>query len=106
MNRIGTITVIHKDGDTIIYNNGYTDDFAKRLVADEIKRHQAQYKKQQEWNEMKIKNRDARLAVHLDRIYNITPPKPISKRIADGVCDSIGFIYACFVVWVEQLGLI
>ena len=100
-----TATIIYRNGDTVIFNKG-DDAHIKQLVSYEIKRNQAKYAKEQEWNNMKIKKRDASLAAHLDRIYNVTPPDPLPKRIVTGVCDGIGYVYACFIVWAEELGLI
>ena len=100
-----TATIIYRNGDTVIFNKG-DDAHIRQLVSYEIKKNQKQYAKEQEWNDMKIKKRDRSLAAHIDRIYNITPPEPLHKRIVNSVCDCIGFVYACFVVWAEELGLI
>lgn len=101
-------TIICRNGDTVIFNKG-DDAHIKQLVSYEIKRNQKQYADEQEWNDVKIRNRDKKLAYYLDQICNITPV-PLYKRITDKVCFGIDYVIACFIVfaeycrWIEYIG--
>ena len=106
MERVNTVTVIHNNGETVVYSKGYDDIIAKQLVSREIKRHQKEEADRKEWNEFKMHNQNKRLAYYVNQITNITPPDPLPKRIILGVRDGIEFVLACIIVWSEQLGLI
>ncbi len=100
-----TATIIYRNGDTVIFNKG-DDAHIKALVSAEIKRNQKIYNDKKEWEEFRMQNKNKALMDHINKIHNITPPPSLPKRIANGIIDSIGFVYACLLVWSEQLGLI
>lgn len=105
MNKLGTVAVIHHNGDTVIYGNGHTDELIKQLVANEIKYQQTKYAKEQEWNKMIVNKRNELRQEQLEHLKNSTL-MPFPKRIVLNIRDGIDFVFACCIVWAEQLGLI